>query len=254
MAHLLLPICEPANRRATSMPYRRTENVTRRLAARRDAIIAAARILASESGMAAVQIATVAARAGIATGTVYRYFPAKTELVAAVLTEIAEREISALQQAAAAAPGPLSALAAAIMTFAARALRDRRLLFAAIAEPIDADLDARPCGLSQSAGGGIYGADRGDVGGASLTRARCRVGRSSAYRPSRRRFDRFACARSVRPRARDRAVAHACCLARARRRRRACARPCRADGDAGCFRGILARRFPGAPHRETVLL
>jgi AcrR family transcriptional regulator len=123
------------------MPYRRTENVTRRLAARRDAIIAAARILASESGMAAVQIATVAARAGIATGTVYRYFPAKTELVAAVLTEIAEREINALQQAAAAAPGPLSALAAAIMTFAARALRDRRLLFAAIAEPIDADLD-----------------------------------------------------------------------------------------------------------------
>jgi len=123
------------------MPYRRTENVTRRLAARRDAIIAAARILASESGMGAVQIATVAARAGIATGTVYRYFPAKTELVAAVLNEIAEREISALQQAAAAAPGPLSALAAAIMTFAARALRDRRLLFAAIAEPIDADLD-----------------------------------------------------------------------------------------------------------------
>jgi AcrR family transcriptional regulator len=58
-----------------------------------------------------------------------------------VLTEIAEREINALQQAAAAAPGPLSALAAAIMTFAARALRDRRLLFAAIAEPIDADLD-----------------------------------------------------------------------------------------------------------------
>src|ERR1700678_1448997 len=113
------------------MPYRRTENVTRRLAARRDAITAAARILASESGMAAVQIAAVAARAGIATGTVYRYFPAKTELVAAVLTEITEREIGALQRAAATAPGPLSALAAAIMTFAARALRDRRLLFAA---------------------------------------------------------------------------------------------------------------------------
>ncbi len=124
------------------MPYRRTENVNRRLAARRDAIIAAARILASESGMAAVQIAAVAARAGIATGTVYRYFPAKTDLVTALLTEITEREIGALQRAAAGAPGPLSALAAAIMTFAARALRDRRLLFAAIAEPIDAEVDA----------------------------------------------------------------------------------------------------------------
>ncbi len=124
------------------MPYRRTENVNRRLAARRDAIVAAARILASESGMAAVQIAAVAARAGIATGTVYRYFPAKTDLIAALLTEITEREIGALQRAAAGAPGPLSALAAAIMTFAARALRDRRLLFAAIAEPIDAEVDA----------------------------------------------------------------------------------------------------------------
>ncbi len=124
------------------MPYRRTENVNRRLAARREGIIAAARMLASESGMAAVQIAAVAARAGIATGTVYRYFPAKTDLIAALLTEITEREIGALQRAAAGAPGPLSALAAAIMTFAARALRDRRLLFAAIAEPIDAEVDA----------------------------------------------------------------------------------------------------------------
>src|SRR6516162_7488897 len=48
-------------------------------------------------GMAAVQIAAVAARAGIAAGTVYRYFPAKTDLVAALLSEIAEGELSALQ-------------------------------------------------------------------------------------------------------------------------------------------------------------
>jgi AcrR family transcriptional regulator len=123
------------------MPYRRTENVVRRLAARHDAIIAAARQIASEGGMAAVQIAPVAARAGIAAGTVYRYFPAKTDLVAALLSGMAEREIGALRRAAADAPGPLSALSAAIMTFAARALRDRQLAFAAIAEPVDAELD-----------------------------------------------------------------------------------------------------------------
>ncbi|HKM87613.1 MAG TPA: TetR/AcrR family transcriptional regulator [Xanthobacteraceae bacterium] len=124
------------------MPYRRTENVARRLAARHSAIIAAARQIASEGGMAAVQIAAVAARAGIAAGTVYRYFPAKTDLVAAVLAEIAEREVGALRRAADGAPGPLSALSAAITTFARRALRDRRLAFAAIAEPVDAELDA----------------------------------------------------------------------------------------------------------------
>ena len=124
------------------MPYRRTESVTRRLAARHAAIVAAAGDTAREGGMAAVQIVPVATRAGIAAGTVYRYFPGKTNLVAALLAEISAREISALRHAADVAPGPLSALSAMIMTFAVRALRDRRLTFAAIAEPVDAALDA----------------------------------------------------------------------------------------------------------------
>lgn len=109
--------------------------------ARRDAIVNAARDVASEGGMAAVQIVPVAQRAGIAAGTVYRYFPGKIDLVAALLGEISETEIEALHRAADSAPGPLSALAASIMTFASRALRDRRLAYAAIAEPVDADLD-----------------------------------------------------------------------------------------------------------------
>ena len=124
------------------MPYRRTENVARRLAARHGAIMTAAREVAADGGMAALQIVPVAQRAGIAAGTVYRYFPGKTDLVAAVLAEIADREIGALRRAAAVAPGPLSALAAAIMTFATRALRHRRLAYAVIAEPVDAELDA----------------------------------------------------------------------------------------------------------------
>jgi AcrR family transcriptional regulator len=123
------------------MPYRRTENVERRLAARHAAIIAAARAAAAEAGMAGVQIAPVARRAGIAAGTVYRYFPGKTDLVAALLAEITAREIGALRRAADDAPGPLSALSCCIITFVARALRNRRLAFATIAEPIDAELD-----------------------------------------------------------------------------------------------------------------
>ena len=124
------------------MPYRQTENVARKLAARHGAILAAACAAAAEGGMAAVQIAPVAERAGIAAGTVYRYFPSKTELVAALVAELAEREIGALARAAAAAPGPLSALAAAVTTFAARALARRRLAFALIAEPVEPDVDA----------------------------------------------------------------------------------------------------------------
>jgi AcrR family transcriptional regulator len=123
------------------MPYRRTDNVARRLAARHDAIIDAARQIAAEGGLGLVQIAAVAARAGIAAGTVYRYFPGKTDLIAALLEEIADSELEALRRAAGGAPGPLSALAAAITVFAARALEHRRLIFAALAEPVDAELD-----------------------------------------------------------------------------------------------------------------
>jgi AcrR family transcriptional regulator len=124
------------------MPYRRTENVSRKLAARHGAILAAARALAAEGGMGSVQIAAVAERAGIAAGTVYRYFPSKTDLIAALVAAEAAAEIAALNRAADAAPGPLSALAAAIVTFAARALAGRRLAFAMIAEPIEPELDA----------------------------------------------------------------------------------------------------------------
>ena len=123
------------------MAYRRTENVVRRLHARHDAIVEAARGAASSGGMSAVQIAPVAARAGVAAGTVYRYFPGKIELVGALVASVSEREIEAVRRASDAAPGPLSALAAAIATFAARALRNRRLAWAVIAEPVDNETD-----------------------------------------------------------------------------------------------------------------
>jgi AcrR family transcriptional regulator len=124
------------------MAYRRTENVVRRLAEREQTILDAAQSIAAESGMGAVQIAPVAHRADIAAGTVYRYFPSKNNLIAEVIASAAERELAAMREAADAAPGPLSALAACITTFAARALNDRRLTWAVLAEPVDANIDA----------------------------------------------------------------------------------------------------------------
>jgi AcrR family transcriptional regulator len=123
------------------MAYRRTERVVQRLAARRDAILAAARSVADEGGVEAIQVAPVAEHAGIAAGTVYRYFPAKIDLVGALVEAVAEREIEAVRSAADAAPGPLSALVAAIATFSARSLRHRRLAWAMIGEPVDNEVD-----------------------------------------------------------------------------------------------------------------
>lgn len=135
------------------MPYRRTETVSRRLAARHAAILDAAQALASETGMVAVQIAPVAERAGIAAGTVYRYFPSKTELVAELVATLSAAELSALRRAADGAPGPLSGLAAALATFAARALSNRRLAFALMAEPVEPEVAAARLGYRRALAG-----------------------------------------------------------------------------------------------------
>ncbi|MEU0499345.1 TetR family transcriptional regulator [Mycobacterium sp. NPDC006124] len=53
---------------------------------RRNAILDAVLVLAAEGGYGAVQMRTVAERAGIAVGTLYRYFASKNHLLASALT------------------------------------------------------------------------------------------------------------------------------------------------------------------------
>ncbi|HEU5160567.1 MAG TPA: TetR family transcriptional regulator [Streptosporangiaceae bacterium] len=54
---------------------------------RRKRIVQAAAALASRGGVEAMQMRTVAERAGVALGTLYRYFPSKMDLVVAVVSE-----------------------------------------------------------------------------------------------------------------------------------------------------------------------
>jgi AcrR family transcriptional regulator len=150
------------------MAYRRTERVLQHLAARHDAIVAAARAIAAEQGLGAVQIVPVAERAGIAAGTVYRYFPAKTDLVKALVEAVSARELLAFRQAADAAPGPLSALAAGLVTCAARALRQRRLAFAVSDEPVDAAVDALRLAARRAFAGELEARIRAAVAGGHL--------------------------------------------------------------------------------------
>ena len=124
------------------MVYRRTHQVVKRLAARRNAILAAARDAAAEGGMAAVQIAPVAARANVAAGTVYRYFPSKAELISELIADVSRAELTAIRRAADAAPGPSSALAAAVTTIAVHVVSNRRLAWGILAEPVDVDVTA----------------------------------------------------------------------------------------------------------------
>src|SRR5437879_11758703 len=124
------------------MVYRRTNQVVKRLAARRSAILAAARDAAAEGGMVAVQIAPVAVRANVAAGTVYRYFPSKAELISELIADVSRDELAAIRRAADAAPGPSSALAAAVTTVAVHVLSQRKLAWGILAEPVDVDVTA----------------------------------------------------------------------------------------------------------------
>jgi AcrR family transcriptional regulator len=123
------------------MAYRQTEKTAQRLSEKRARILKAARDLVSGGGWAAAQIDHVAARAGVATGTVYRYWPSKAELCAEVVAAVSTREVSIVKAIADTDAAPIEKLADAIRTFAGRALRGRRLAYALIAEPVDPEVE-----------------------------------------------------------------------------------------------------------------
>jgi AcrR family transcriptional regulator len=123
------------------MAYRQTEKTAQRLAEKRARILDAARGLVADGGWPAAQIDYVAAKAGVATGTVYRYWPSKSELCAEIVAVVSAREVGIVNAIADTDGAPTEKLADAIRTFAIRALRGRRLAYALIAEPVDPEVE-----------------------------------------------------------------------------------------------------------------
>lgn len=123
------------------MVYKRTPAVVSRLEDNRARILAAARDLVAEGGWRHAHIATVAEKAGMATGTVYRYFPSKAELFAEVLANVSRRERDVVAAIIDGDGSPAARLTGAVAAFAKRALRGRRLAYALIAEPCEPEID-----------------------------------------------------------------------------------------------------------------
>ena len=123
------------------MVYRKTQGVEAQLADNRKRILAAARALVSEGGWPEAQISHVAATAGLATGTVYRYFPSKADLFVEVLSIVSQREVDVLNAIANGTEPAGQRLHAAVTAFVKRAMRNRRLAYALIAEPCDPEID-----------------------------------------------------------------------------------------------------------------
>jgi AcrR family transcriptional regulator len=124
------------------VPYRRTPRVEARLTASRERILSAALAIVAERGYTGCSVSAVARRAGVATGSVYRHFPAKADLVAEVFRTASQREVDAVARAAALERTAAEAVAAVIETFAGRALRAPRMAYALLAEPVDPAVDA----------------------------------------------------------------------------------------------------------------
>ncbi len=107
----------------------------------RAAILDAAIELLADHGYAGCSVAAVAARAGIATGSVYRHFPGKGELVAELFRVVVTREVAAVQAASMRPGDATERVVAVIETFANRALKSPRLAYALLAEPVDAPVE-----------------------------------------------------------------------------------------------------------------
>lgn len=123
------------------MAYRRTPSVELRLADNRNRILAAARAMVGEGGWSEAQVSHVAAAAGLATGTVYRYFPSKAHLCVEVLSAVSQREVDVLQAIADGPGTAMERLRGGVTAFVIRAMRNRRLAYALIAEPCEPEID-----------------------------------------------------------------------------------------------------------------
>lgn len=123
------------------MAYRPTEKTQARKAELRQRLLDAALDLVSNGGFGALTMVGVASRAGIATGAVYKHFESKAQLCAEVFRIATEKEVVVVRDNALGSGAASQRLQSAIEAFAQRALRNPRLAFALIAEPVDALVD-----------------------------------------------------------------------------------------------------------------
>lgn len=113
-----------------------------RRAAAREGILAAAHRQLGEGGCASASMTTVATRAGIATGSLYRHFSSRGELLAAVVGDALRGEQALLDRAVAQAPDPEAALTAWVETLLARTRQAPRLAHALLDEPSEPAVEA----------------------------------------------------------------------------------------------------------------
>jgi AcrR family transcriptional regulator len=125
------------------MPYRPTAKTEARRAETRERIVRAAIDQLADGGYASAGMQAVASRADVATGTVYRHFPSKSELFREVFRRASARELDVVVSTAEDDGRPArERIAAAAEAFARRALASPTRAYALLAEPVDPGVEA----------------------------------------------------------------------------------------------------------------
>lgn len=126
---------------------------------RRKRIVQAAAALASRGGVEAMQMRTVAERAGVALGTLYRYFPSKMDLVVAVVGEEIDLLESSIERRPPGANNPAGRAVDVLMRATRGLMREPELADALIRSLIMAEVETpfgdRMTGLLLRVSGGV---------------------------------------------------------------------------------------------------
>lgn len=119
------------------MAYRETEKMRQRKAQARQKIIECTWQCVAEGGFRSARITRIAGLAGVATGTIYRYFESREDLFAEIFRLATQREVDKVAEALAAPGTAVERLDTALRRFAERALKGPMKAWALIAEPVD---------------------------------------------------------------------------------------------------------------------
>lgn len=104
-------------------------------------LLAAAIELVSEVGFKDAQISTIAERAGLAPGTLYRNYKSRTALLVKVVAHVSQHEVDVVAGVAMGDEPATQILHRCAYTFGSRAIRGRQMGYALVAEPVESDIE-----------------------------------------------------------------------------------------------------------------